>query len=411
MIYSGATITLGLVFPHLEYRYLPGYNHGVTIPVAIAIFSSIAQGTLALTAIIFSLAFVMVQFSSAAYSPRLVLWLTQDPIIWHAMGLFTATFLYSLVTLIWVDRWGSGQVPFFSGLLVILLLVASVMVISLLVQRLALLQVTGVMRFIGDKGRQVINEIYPPLTPTTAEKKEIENLPKPAIPNLPVTQTVVHTGEPMAIAAYDVAALVNLARQADGLIIMPFAVGDVILEGETLLTVRGGQAKFSQPALSQAVHLEEQRTFEQDLKYALRLLVDIAIKALSPAVNDPTTAVQALNQIEDLLRRLSARDLEVGQVRDETGVLRLIFPTPTWEDFLMLAFDEIRLCGTTSLQVMRRLRTALYDLAIIVPPQRRKALQHYIEHLDITVKDSIKDGEDQTAALQQDRQGLGLSRS
>ena len=180
MIYSGATITLGLVFPHLEYRYLPGYNHGVTIPVAIAIFSSIAQGTLALTAIIFSLAFVMVQFSSAAYSPRLVLWLTQDPIIWHAMGLFTATFLYSLVTLIWVDRWGSGQVPFFSGLLVILLLVASVMVISLLVQRLALLQVTGVMRFIGDRGRQVINEIYPPLTPTTAEKKEIENLPKPA---------------------------------------------------------------------------------------------------------------------------------------------------------------------------------------------------------------------------------------
>lgn len=410
MIYSGATITLGLVFPHLEYRYLPGYNHGVTIPVAIAIFASIAQGTLALTAIIFSLAFVMVQFSSAAYSPRLVLWLTQDPIIWHAMGLFTATFLYSLVTLIWVDRWGSGQVPFFSGLLVIFLLVASVMVISLLVQRLALLQVTGVMRFIGNKGRQVISEIYPPLTPAKAEK-EIENLPKPAIPNLPVTQTVVHTGEPMAIAAYDVPALVNLARQADGLIIMPFAVGDVIIEGETLLTVRGGQAKFSQPALSQAVHLEEQRTFEQDLKYALRLLVDIAIKALSPAVNDPTTAVQALNQIEDLLRRLSARDLEVGQVRDETGVLRLIFPTPTWEDFLMLAFDEIRLYGTTSLQVIRRLRTALYDLALVVPPQRRKALQHYIEHLDITVKDSIKDGEDQTAALQQDRQGLGLSRS
>lgn len=214
----------------------------------------------------------------------------------------------------------------------------------------------------------------------------------------------------MAIAAYDVPALVNLARQADGLIIMPFAVGDVVIEGETLLTVHGGRLKFSQPALSQAVQLEPQRTFEQDLKYALRLLVDIAIKALSPAVNDPTTAVQALNQIEDLLRRLSRRDLEVGQVRDETGVLRLIFPTPTWEDFLILAFDEIRLYGITSLQVMRRLRTALYDLALAVPPQRRKALHHYIEHLDITVKDSIKDDEDQTTALQQDRQGLGLSR-
>ena len=244
MIYSGATILLGLIFPHLEYRYMLGFNHGLTIPVAIALFASVAQGVLALTAIIFSLAFVMVQFSSAAYSPRLVLWLSQDPIIWHAMGLFTATFLYSLVALIWVDRWGNGQAPFFSGLLVIFLLVASIMMIGLLVQRLTLLQVTGVMRFIGDKGRKVITEIYPPLTPAKGDEREIENLPKPATANLPVTQSVVHRGEPMAIAAYDVPALVNLARQADGLIIMPFAVGDVIIEGETLLTVHGGPAQI-----------------------------------------------------------------------------------------------------------------------------------------------------------------------
>ena len=214
----------------------------------------------------------------------------------------------------------------------------------------------------------------------------------------------------MAIAAYELQALVNLARQAEGLIIMPFAVGDVVAEGEALLTVHGGQFILSHPALSGAVQLERQRTFEQDPKYSLRLLVDIAIKALSPAVNDPTTAVQALNQIEDLLRRLGARDLEVGQVRDEAGVLRLIFPTPTWEDFVMLAFDEIRLYGINSFQVMRRLRTALYDLARAVPTERQKALRHYIEHLDITVKRSIKDIEDQTTALQQDRQGLGLSR-
>jgi uncharacterized membrane protein len=77
MIYSGVTILLSLVFPHLEYR-LAGYNHGVTVPVAIAVFSSVAQGVLALTAIVFSLAFVMVQFSSTAYSPRLILWLSRD---------------------------------------------------------------------------------------------------------------------------------------------------------------------------------------------------------------------------------------------------------------------------------------------------------------------------------------------
>jgi len=409
MIYSGVTIVLGLTFPHLEYRYLAGYNHGLTVPVAIALFSSIAQGVLAMTAIVFSLAFVMVQFSSAAYSPRLVLWLSRDPVIWHAMGIFTATFLYSLVALIWVDRYGSGRVPFFSGWLVIVLTIASVMVIGLLVQRLALLQVAGIMRFIGQKGRQIIGEIYPLLAPAQAES-EIENLSKPDTPNLPVTQTVVYEGEPMAIAAYDVQGLVNLARQTDGLIVMPLAVGDVIVEGEVLLNVYGGRLMLPQSALRRAVEVDRQRNFEQDPKYALRLLVDIAIKALSPAVNDPTTAVQALNQIEDLLRRLGVRHLAVGWVRDETHVLRLIFPTPTWHDFLSLAFDEIRLYGTSSLQVMRRLRTALYDLARAVPPERQKALRHYLEHLDLTVKDSIKDAEDQTTALQQDRQGLGLSR-
>ena len=176
------------------------------------------------------------------------------------------------------------------------------------------------------------------------------------------------------------------------------------------LRLLGGRMALPQVELLSAVRLERERTFEQDPKYALRLLVDIAIRALSPAVNDPTTAVQALDQIADLLRRLGSRQLRIGRIKDERDVLRLTFPTPTWEDYLSLAFDEIRFYGATSLQVMRRLRTALFDLASGVPPQRQAAIRHYIEHLDISVKTAIKDSEDQTTALQQDRQGLGVSR-
>ncbi len=214
----------------------------------------------------------------------------------------------------------------------------------------------------------------------------------------------------MAIARYDVPALVELAKQAEGVIVMPLAVGDTLVEGDAILTVHGGHHTLPSAVLRRAVHLEHQRTFDQDPKYALRLLVDIAIKALSPAVNDPTTAVQALDEIEDLLRRIGTRHLEVGQVADESGVLRLVFPTPTWEDFLSLAFDETRFYGATSLQVMRRLRTALYDLDLVLPPSRQNAIRHYAEHLDVTLRNSILDSEDLTTALQQDRQGLGLSR-
>ena len=411
MIYAGVTIVVGLVFPRLEYHYFANYRHGMTVSVATAVFSSIASGMLALTGIVFSLAFVMVQFSSIAYSPRLVLWFSRDPVISHGMGIFTSTFIYSLSALGWVDRDGSGRVPFFSTWLVILLVIASVMILALLVQRLAALQVSGVISFVGKAGREVVGEMYPLMLTAGADERDLENPPNSPTLNLPVTQAVIHSGEPMAITECDTQALVRLARQTEGVIVMPFAMGDTVMEGDTILAVRGGLLTLPQPALRHALKLERQRTFEQDPKYALRLLVDIAIKALSPAVNDPTTAVQALDEIEDLLRRLGMRRLEVGQVADETGALRLVFPTPTWEDFLSLAFDEIRFYGSTSLQVMRRLRTALYDLERTVPPGRQKAIRHYIDHLNFTVKHSISDTEDQTTALQQDRQGLGLSRS
>ena len=411
MMYAGTTIVVGLIFPRLEYHYLGAYRHGMTVSAATAVFSSIASGMLALTGIVFSLAFVMVQFSSIAYSPRLVLWFSRDPVISHGMGIFTATFIYSLCALGWVDRDGSGRVPFFSTWLVIILVIASVLLLALLVQRLAALQVSGVISFVGKAGREVVGEMYPIVLTAEADKRDL-GIPRnsPTL-NLPVTQAIIHSGQPMAITECDVQALVRLARQAEGVIIMPFAIGDTVIEGNTILAVHGGLLTLPEPALRHAVKLERQRTFEQDPKYALRLLVDIAIKALSPAVNDPTTAVQALDEVEDLLLRLGMRHLEVGQVADETGALRLVFPTPTWEDFLSLAFDETRFYGATSLQVMRRMRSALHDLELVVPASRQKAIRHYIDHLDFTVKHSISDIEDQTTALQQDRQGLGLSRS
>ena len=160
-----------------------------------------------------------------------------------------------------------------------------------------------------------------------------------------------------------------------------------------------------------AIKLERERTLEQDPKYPIRLLVDVAIKALSPAINDPTTAVQTIDQLEDLLYRLGRSKLDVGYVRDASGTLRLVFPTPTWEDYLTLAFDEIRQFGGNSVQVMRRLRSALVSLAELLPrTERIAAVRRYLEHLDLVVERSPFDSQDRAKARQGDRQGLGLSR-
>jgi uncharacterized membrane protein len=132
---------------------------------------------------------------------------------------------------------------------------------------------------------------------------------------------------------------------------------------------------------------------------------------LSPAINDPTTAVQTIDQLEDLLRRLGASELDAGYAVDKNGALRLVFPTPTWEDYLTRAFDEIRHFGSSSVQVMRRMRSALGGLAESLPSQERvETVRGYLEHLDRVIGASPFDVEDKRMARQEDRQGIGLSR-
>lgn len=206
-------------------------------------------------------------------------------------------------------------------------------------------------------------------------------------------------------------ALLRLAAVVDAVIVMECAVGDTLVEDAVILRVHGGARRIDEDSLRSAVGVAPQRSFVQDPKYALRLLVHVAIKALSPAINDPTTAVQAIDQIEDLLRRLGRRMLDAGLANDDRGVPRLLFPTPSWADYLTLAFDEIRRVRVHFARVMRRLRSALLDLAdSVVGSDRQEIVRRYLHHLDLAVGHSIFDPEDQKMALLGDRQGLGLSR-
>ena len=406
LVYAAATIVLAFTLPPAEYKFLPGLSHEMTVSSAIAIFSSIASGTLTLTGIVFSIAFVMVQFSSSAYSPRLVSWLSESPLTFHSLGLFSATFLYALATLGWVDRNGTGKVPFISSWVVILLLIASVLALVFLIRGLSDLQITRVLQFIGHRGRLAILETY--TAEGAATRDDAVDLPT-KVEGMRAAQTLHFSGEPLMIAAIDARSLVRMAREAEGLIVLRYAVGDAVMDGAPLLEVFGPGRKLPESSLARAIKLGRERTFEQDPRYPVRLLVDIAIKALSPAINDPTTAVQAMDQLEDLLRRLAVCELEVGRVRDEDGTLRLIFPTPQWEDYLSLAFDEISFYGASSLQVMRRLRSTLQELVEIAKPARKGAVKSYLEHLDHIVRRSFVEQRERNKARQEDRQGLGLT--
>ncbi len=396
---------MSFVLPRIENRYLGHLTTTISVSSALAFYSAVATGMLALTGIVFSLIFVMVTFSASAYSPRIVMWIARDRSLSHSLGIFTATFLFALAALVWVDRNGSGVVGQLSAACVVLLLIASVAVLSYLVQRVGLLQISNILRLVGRKGRDVIDELYPHLEEDAAG-------PRPPVhePQSPVTQTVRHSGNPRAVEAIDLERLVSMAGRAGAVIEIVSPVGDMVFEGTPILNVRGAGETLPERRLRDAIRLSTERSFAHDPKYLLRILVDISIKALSPAINDPTTAVQALDQIENMLGLLGRRNLEIGRSCDAGGALRLTMPAPSWEDYLSLACDEIRLCGSESIQVMRRMRAMFHDLLDTVPPGRRPALDRQLALLDRSIERSFADGEDRLEALKEDRQGMGLPR-
>ena len=410
LAYAVAGMVMGMLLPRAEARWLPGLAFGVSTGPAQVILSTIASGMMALTAIVFSVAFVMVQFSATAYSPRLVLWLARSAAINHSIGVFTATFLYAIAAVAWIDRSGSGLVPPITVWFAVILLLVSVLFFVLLVEKIGMLQVTRVLMFTGDEGRRVIDRMYPP--PEDARRKGVTSPDGVATPaRAPVLLVLTHRGGPVVVQAVRTGALVGLARRHDVVIGLAVAVGDTVMDGMTILRVHGSGTPPPEPRIRHAIELGPERTFEQDPKYALRILVDVAIKALSPAINDPTTAVQALDQIEDLLLRLGRCHLDVGRAYDADGRLRVVMPVPTWNDLVVLALDEIRFCGATSVQVMRRTRALLVDLTEQVRPDRRADLEYYLARVDTGIRRDFADADDQRDALEHDRQGLGLSRA
>jgi len=351
---------------------------------------------------VFSLAFVMVQFSATAYSPRLVLWVARDPVLSHALGMFSSTFLYALIMLAWVDRESEGRVPWISAWMVMFLLLGSIGMFIALIHRIGRLQVNHMLIFTGDQGRKAILDLYPlPETDASA--------PVPVdYEAMPVTQKVMHFGRPQVIQTVSVPHLVQLAQQAGAVIDVTAAVGDTVLEMSPLLRVYGARESVDEAQLRRGFEISDERTFEQDPKYAMRLVVDIAIKALSPAINDPTTAVQALDQIEDLLIRLGQRRLDIGNYHDAQGALRLVVSFPSWDDFLRLGLDEIRSYGASSVQVMRRMNALIQNLQAILPSSRHAALRKWEKRLEGTVQRSFSDRAEKQDASVADRQGLGI---
>jgi uncharacterized membrane protein len=184
-------------------------------------------------------------------------------------------------------------------------------------------------------------------------------------------------------------------------------VGAYVPQGAPLFRVWGAADGLDVAELRRGVIIAEERTITQDPAFAIRAVVDIALRALSPAVNDPTTAVQGLDGVEVLLLDLSGRLLERGQITDEHGALRLVYPNPGWVDLLDLSLTEIRHYGADTPQIARRMRALLLGLLEHAPDARRAALEDHLARLDRAVAAAYPDPEERAHAGTADHIGIG----
>jgi uncharacterized membrane protein len=390
----GAVRVLDLIEPG------PGSAPPVDAAAALALLGTMASAMFTAVVFVCSALLVAVQLASAQLTPRVIAVVFRDPVTKFSLTLLVFTFTLALATLVRIK----SSVPLISGYLAAYGSLLSLAVFFYLIDHLGkALRPSGVLRVVAFYGRQVIEGVYPRRLagPQASAPPEL-----PGVPGREPAATV-RSCKDGVVLAFDREGLVRLAAASDAVIEMVPQVGDFVAAGDPLFRVYSGGATPAASALCQSIAVGQERTLEQDPAFAFRIMVDIASKALSPAINDPTTAVLALDQIHHLLRTVGERDLSTGRVADAAGRLRLVYRTPDWEDFVYLAVTEIRLFGGESIQVARRLHALLENLIATLPESRGTLLRRELALLHRSAQRAFSEAEDRALAEVSDYQGVG----
>jgi uncharacterized membrane protein len=357
-----------------------------------------AASMLSFVVFFFSVLLVTVQIASGNLSPRIIARPFQSSILKTCLGLLVFTFMYGTVILGRLEDHVLEIPVFISVLLNVISIGTFLFVVEFVGKQL---RPATVVSSVAREGLGVIRAVYP-LPWSGAPASSAHVLPKESL-----HRAIPHTGNPGVVVAFNLDRLVALAVKHDCIVELVPQVGDFIPAGAPLFRLHSGGDAVKSRELCSAVLLGRERTLEQDPAFAFRIIVDIGEKALSAAINDPTTGVLAIDQIQWLLQEVGLRDLSNGAVLDRDGNLRLVYRTPNWEDFVSLAVSEIRHYGCGSVQVVRRLRSMLVTLIGVVPPPRVPALQEQLDLLRAAVDRAFDDPRDRMHAGVADSQGLG----
>lgn len=397
-------ITLALVIPEIDTRTGSTGAFPISEGTAQAIFTAIAGSMITFTGLVFSAIFIAAQIQTQSYSPRLAAQLRQDWVIMGMLVMSTATAAYAMFALASIDRLvpeGDDRgVPFYTVLFGMVLATATLAWFAALVQRVfENIQIGGILRTLSRRAWQVIDDVHP-------SPEDTLSLPRPQIPEDEISE-IEHVGPPGVIAAIDRRAVLKLASATGAFVEVVPQVGEFITPRAPVIRLYDADRDPTRVQVQRVFVLARQRTVYQDPSFVIRILVDVAIRALSPAVNDPTTATQAIDRIEALLILLYERHPGPTYIVDSGGKPRGLVHAPEWIEYFELGTTEIRIYGGTSLQVHRRMRAMHEHLLTFTEGRDHKRVKHEIELLDAQTAPTLNQPFDIELAREADRLGLG----
>jgi uncharacterized membrane protein len=372
---------------------------GFTVTGAKVLLEAFVTATLSFVVFTFGSLLVAIQVASAQMTPRIIATtLLRNDIVKYTVGLLIFTLMFALSA---QNRMGT-EVPQLVMLVATLLGVFSFAGFFYLIDYASrLLRPISILAHVGGDGLAVIEGVYP--DPTLDPDIRIDE----SLELGPPDHVVQHRATSAIVLAVNLKLLMAEAERSNGIVEFVPQVGDFIAVDEPLFNLYGGAQTIDEETLHALVAFGSERTMDQDPTFAFRIVVDIALKALSPAINDPTTAVLAIDQLHRMLRMVGKRHLRTDEILNQSGQLRLIFRTPNWEDFVHLAFSEIRSCGSNNLQIVRRLRAMVENLVQTLPAHRHAALLQEQSLLNREIEKNFIYPEDLALARIADAQGLG----
>lgn len=367
-----------LLAEHVPYLFSGGPDG------ARAMLATIASAMISVTGLVFSITMIVLQLASSQFTPRVIGNFLQNRITQVTLGVFIASFVFALTVLRSVrgaSYGGDAFVPQLSvSLSFVLVLVSMALFIAFIHQITTSIQVAKVISGIGGSTATLIENLYPPSGSHTPPAKTWS--PRPGHSS----REVLAADQNGNIVQIDFKRLISHASERDVVVVLTVAVGEFLIRGQQVATVwaDGGEEGEYVDLLwiAGCVAVGPERTMRQEAAFGMRQLVDIAVRALSPGVNDPTTATQALDQIHRLLRTLVQRPSPTRYLADHDSLVRVVYRPQSVEELLILGVEEIAQYGAQSTQIQRRLRELIDDLAQVSLPQHRSAVDHLTNLLD-----------------------------